>query len=478
MKITVTVVGKKTSVLEYEDHVMLSKAIADAGEDADLSCGGRGICGKCRVWVSGEVSPLSETEKRKLTESEIKEGIRLACAAEATGNAEIRLRELSGMKISDGEFIAYEGIAVDIGTTTVAAKYFINGKCASQLRVLNPQRKHGADVISRISYAESGSGAEEMRRLITDVTDRFVRDAGMDGENIPRVIVGNTVMLHFFEGIDASSIGRAPFLPKSYFGYAKGNDYIPRCISGYVGADAVAAVLASGMTENGKKNTLLCDIGTNGEILYWDGEKLYACSAAAGPALEGAGMECGMMACDGAIDRAEIINGEIKCHVIGEGDPCGICGGGLIDLVSCLYELGVIDESGYMAENFVIGNGIYLSPGDVRAFQLAKSAIRSGIEVMTNGGERKIEEVYISGGFGSGINVDSAVKTGLFPKSFCGKVNFMGNGALNGAIMMLSSEEIRKKAFELAEKAEYTELSLSAEFFDDYIEYMNFPEIT
>lgn len=489
----VTVIGKKKTVIEYEDPVFLSIVVRDVGEDEDMGffCGGAGVCGKCKIYAEGKLSPVTETEKSHLTEDEIKSGVRLACLTNAVGDAVVKVipKPYTGLRVEgaqdaeNGQFENLTGVAVDIGTTTVAAEFFYHGKCLSILKGLNPQRIYGADVISRISGAEA-DGGKEMSRLINEEIDGFVdgvvKQYGIT-EEVPKVVVGNTTMMHFYENIDAAPIGKAPFTPNSYFGYEKGNTYLPRCISGYVGADAVSAVLASEMTEKGRENTLLCDIGTNGEILFWDGEKLHACSTAAGPALEGAGIAYGMMACEGAIDKAEVVDGELKIHVIGHGDggdhianAVGICGGGLIDLIASLLKLGIIDETGYMEENYQIGN-IYLAPEDVRAFQLAKSSIRSGIDMMTK--NRAISNVYISGGFGSGISVESAIAVGLFPESFRGKTEFIGNGALTGARMMLASPENRKRSEELALFAEYTELSLSTEFFDHYIENMNFPEV-
>ncbi len=473
MKMKIKIKGKKLTELELSSDTVLYDAINAAGETVISPCAGAGRCGKCKVYAKGALSPLSEAEIEHLTEAEIKNGVRLACHAYAVGDAEIEIPDLTAEINADTNDINIPenvtGLAVDIGTTTVAVKYIKNG-CVMGTRVtLNPQVNYGADVISRIGHAAL-YGSEKLTESIKNTVKELSESLGAD-EGTPSVVVGNTVMLHFYEGLDASSIGAAPFLPKSYFGYEKDGEYLPRCISGYVGADAVSSVIASKMTETDTPS-LLCDIGTNGELLYWDGEVLHTVSAAAGPCLEGAGIENGMIASDGAIDRVTVENGKLICHVIGDTAPCGICGGGLIDAVAALLEIGAIDESGYMESEFDI-SGVKIYPSDIRAFQLAKSAIRTGISMLLKN-KKTPEKIYIAGGFGSGISVESAIRVGLFPESFSGRVEFIGNGALTGAVMMLSSLKYRKNAEMLAKNAVYTELSGSAEFSELFIDNLGF----
>ncbi len=470
----VTVVGKETHRMEYNMPVTLMEACRDAGETFYAPCGGGGTCGKCKVRIlSGEASEPASREITALGADAMREGWRLACLATASGDVTFMIpgaAPLVNTETTVENVGSGTAVAVDIGTTTLAAALIEGGRVTATASALNPQAVYGADVLSRISYGEA-NGTDEMTSLVRDAVRGLISELRAP-DGVPAAIVGNTVMLHLYGGLDPTPIGRYPFTPRSLFGIEKDGEYLAPCVSGYVGADAVAAAYASGMTKTDEP-ALLCDIGTNGEILYWDGERLTAAAAASGPALEGAGISCGTVAASGAIDSVKLENGRLKCHVIGDAVPRGICGGGLIDAVACLYELGIIDESGYMEDPCDLG-GVTLTPGDVRAFQLAKGAIRAAIEVLTAG--KNITAVYVSGGFGSGISVASAVKTGLFPESFREKVRFIGNGALSGAVMMASSSAAREEVRSLAEAAEYVELSLSPEFSSLFIEHLEFPE--
>ncbi len=480
MKLTVN--GEKTTTLYYKTSVTLADACRDAGEVISAACGGDGKCGKCRVYVtSGLTSEPTDTERRLLGDEAIRSGERLACTTRALGDMTLSVRKQNAVintvtapsgaepdTCADGNVC----VAVDIGTTTVAAKLVGKNGIIAESASLNPQVSYGADVISRISYADQ-NGVDALRDAITSCVFGLIRKLNAP-DGCSRVVVGNTVMLHLYKGIDPSTIGRAPFTPPSLFGCEADGEYLGACVSGYVGADVIAAVLASGMTKS-KERSLLCDIGTNGEIVYWDGEHLYAVSAAAGPAFEGAGISSGMVAAEGAVDRVTVTDEALSVHVIGDGLPRGICGGGLIDAVAALYRLGVIDEGGYMEELYDLG-GICLTPADVRAFQLAKGAIRAAIDVAF--GDAEPDTVYVSGGFASGLDVESAIVTGLFPKHFRGKVRFIGNGALSGAVMMATSEEARREAERLASETVYDELSTSPEFAQKFIEELSFPDLS
>lgn len=469
----ITVIGKETHRLKYSAPVTLLLACRDAGETVYAPCGGNGSCGKCRVRVlSGDVSEPLERELAALGAA-VSRGERLACLTTALGDVTVQLPSAAPSimtEIKINSLGSGTSVAIDIGTTTIAAALVTDGGIKKTAAALNPQSVYGADVLSRISHAEI-NGPDEMSRAVREAVEGLISELCAP-EDAPRAIVGNTVMLHLYEGLDPTPIGRSPFTPRSLFGTERDGEYIAPCISGYVGADALAAAYASGMTRSAEP-ALLCDIGTNGEILYWDGERLTAASAASGPALEGAGISCGTVAAVGAVDSVRIENGKLSLHVIGEVAPRGICGGGLIDAMASLYELGIIDESGYMEEPYDLG-GITLIPGDVRAFQLAKGAIRAAIEVLT--ADKPVKTVYISGGFGSGISVSSAIKTGLLPEAFGDKVRFIGNGALSGAAMMASSETARAEVSQLAQTAEYVELSSSPLFSSLFIEHLEFPE--
>ncbi len=446
--------------------------VADAARMTDLMinipCGGGGRCGKCKVRVMGEVSPPTETERALLSPSELASGVRLACQAVVTGDADVYL-DASKIKVetSVGEVTASPNTyALDIGTTTLALRYTDENGCVHTSAAANPQCAFGADVMSRISYA-SEHGGRALTDAVRHAVARLKADAGVP-DTARGVAVGNTVMLSLYAGVDVTSIGVYPYQPADRFGRETGGEYLPLCPSGFIGADALASALASGMDEY--ERAIVCDIGTNGEIIYKNGGEYTAASAAAGPALEGAGISSGMRAETGAVDGACIRDGKIALHIIGEGEPRGICGGGLIDAVACFIELGAVDETGYMESPCDLG-GVTLTPSDIRAFQLAKGALRAAVELLTDGAD--VDRVFISGGFGSGIDVDSAIKTGLLPERFRGKVTFIGNGALSGA-SILSRADARESYLRLTERLTPIDLMPHPDFTEKYMEYIGF----
>lgn len=466
MKITVR--SENEINIEHRAPILLSEALRTDGAHIDMPCGGDGRCGKCRITVTGDVSEPTARERALLSSGELLRGVRLACMTYALGDCTVTLDGGDVRIETSGENVAAKPntYAVDIGTTTIAVRRTDKNGSVRTASALNPQSAYGADVMTRISYA-SEHGTDALTRCVRETVDGLKRSLSVP-DDAEGVAVGNTVMLSLYSGIDPTPIGRYPYTPSEFFGKSVKGEYLPSCVSGFVGADVMAAVLASGMGED--KSALLCDIGTNGEIVYKNGETYVAVSAAAGPALEGAGISSGMRAATGAVDRVWLSDGKLRLHVIGDTVPTGICGGGLIDAVACLLRLDVIDETGYMAEPYDLG-GVTLTPGDVRAFQLAKGAIRAAIETVTDGED--VDAVYVSGGFGSGIDVESAVVTGLLPERFCGKVHFIGNGALTGAVM-LSDAETRRKYAETVAKTSHKELMTDSDFASNFMEYIGF----
>jgi uncharacterized 2Fe-2S/4Fe-4S cluster protein (DUF4445 family) len=298
-----------------------------------------------------------------------------------------------------------------------------------------------------------------------------------------RVITGNTAMLHFLTATDPSPLAAAPFAIRRAFGERLERDggytYLPRCISAFVGADITAALLASGICHGEGKTALLLDIGTNGEMALLHDGKLLCCSTAAGPALEGAGISCGAMAVDGAIDRVTVKDGKLQVHLIGERQdvtPVGLCGTGLIDAVAALLEIEELDETGYMEEDADIGS-CRLTRVDIRHIQLAKAAIRAGLETLLHEagvGYEEIEEVALAGGFGSYLHPESCAAIGLIPRELIGKIRVLGNAAGSGAAMMLLSGEERARAEQIAMQAQVIDLSTNAMFMQRYVEEMYF----
>ncbi|MDA3938690.1 MAG: ASKHA domain-containing protein [Spirochaetia bacterium] len=433
---------------------------------------------------------------------------------------------LLGIEEGNTENLNY-GIAIDIGTTTIAA-YLLNfnsGETIDTISGLNSQKIFGADVISRIEYSMQGVGNLKLlqEKILTQVSDLCIFLA--ERNNISRkniysiILAGNTTMLHLFYGIDPAGIAVAPFipgflgvmsLPSSVF-----KDFPLSCIifslpsiSGYVGADIVAGILATKMHERDELS-LLIDIGTNGEIVFGNKEKLYCCSTAAGPAFEGAHISCGLGGIPGAVDSVELSDGQITCSTIGNERAIGICGSGIIDIVAVLLKSGLVDFTGRILDNdevdgksktfleemlinrgepaFLVtkasesgeGKEVVFTQKDIREVQLAKAAISAGILSLLNKAGRdlaEIEHVFIAGGFGSYISKKSAADIGLIPASLLDKTESVGNTAGLGALSCSLSQEDYYTTREIVKKTEYVELSSDSFFNMKYMEEMVFPE--
>ena len=476
-----------------------------AGETGfSMPCGGHGKCGKCRVRAGGKLSAPKEAERAFLSEEELARGIRLACLTAVEGDCSVSAAGAEEIQIQiggelppfpcDPSFTAY-GAAVDIGTTTLAAcLYDVRGKALSEVSGGNPQAGWGADVLSRIEAALNGAAGEltrKIREAVDELLIRLAAEAGIRADEIDGLaITGNTTMLYLFAGEDVEPLSHAPFEIRRKFGEthkarelglaAPGPDacvYLPPCISAFVGADMVTALLASGVWEQSGTH-LLADIGTNGETaLYRDGRLLVG-STAAGPAFEGAGLSCGMQGRGGAIDSVSLCDGRLTVHVIGEGEAVGICGSGIVDAVACLLETGQVDETGYMEEETVsLTDSVKISQEDIRMVQLAKAAVHAGIRTLLHragGGCGEVRELLIAGGFGSYLNVGSAGKIGLIPEELAPVVRVIGNAALGGAAMLLLNRGFCEVCVRRARQAEVIELSTDSFFAGEYIEQMQF----
>ena len=496
-------------------------------------CGGRGTCGKCMIEIVGEVSQPDEKEKNL--------GCRLSCRTRLYGDATVKLsgntdvaaegtcRDIPGTdmykeqeeadagELTAGAFLqrsteknagagkAGIGAAVDIGTTTVALAVFdlFTGKCLAIETMLNPQSTVSADVIGRITAAGEGR-LEELTKMITGCIETLAEKSGYREKIDKWCVTGNTTMLYLFSGKDPKDLAVAPFHAEYLFGeestFLGKPLYLPACMEAFVGADVTCAVLDSGMCDR-DETALLCDIGTNGEIVLWKNGKLYATSTAAGPVFEGVGISCGCQSVEGAVESVRLVgepetstpetakgSGEnervykekngLQIKTIGGAKPVGLCGSGVIDAVACLLENGTIDETGAMeAEKAVICEEIALTQKDIRQVQLAKAAIAAGIKTLLMLSDTKEEEVtafYIAGGFGSHLNTDSAIRIGLFPKALRKNVKVLGNGALNGAAALLTQEELKEKINEIASEAVCVNLGGMQEFNDKYIDEMFF----
>ena len=473
-----------------------------------MPCGGHGKCGKCRVTVTGDVSAPTEDEKRALTSAELAGGIRLACRTAVLGDCTVITNEQgSGQILTDGAFPPSIrgketappwrgcGVAVDIGTTTLAARlYDDRGKLLAQTSRLNPQSAWGADVISRMEAAMAGNAgriAGVTRRALDGMLTELADAAKVDPTRMQAaVITGNTVMLHLLTETDVEPLTHAPFAAKRLFGEAlTAGDlgltallpdvpvYLPPCIAAFIGADTVTATLASDLCEQ-PETALLCDIGTNGEMVLWHERTLYACSTAAGPAFEGAGISMGMSGRVGAIDRVWTQDGDICVHVIGDAAPTGLCGSGLVDAVAALLDTELLDETGYLEDDPAeIAAPVTVTREDIRAVQLAKSAIHAGMRTLIHTAGLDCDDVatlYIAGGFGSYLDVRNAGRIGLLPAELTDRVTVLGNAALTGAAMLLLCGEIRPVCERLAVETKVVELATNPVFVSEYMERMMF----
>lgn len=592
-------------------EVGLGSSILEASRLAAISlpaiCGGRGICGRCKVRVlQGAVSPPTKAETRLLKQDLLSAGIRLACQTRVLGNVKVEVPEahlLSRQKLaiigfepktelkpsvvqvdiqleqpslfkvkpydvalcealeavgfkvvrlsiealrklpeavkegnfqivatlSEGEVLDVSprdsrrdlyGFAVDLGSTKIAG-FLVDLKTGETVYadgIVNPQVNYGEDVVSRISYVlKSKENLKQLRKLVVEALNRLI-SAICSKVGVPRssiyevILVGNTAMHHIFYGIDPSSLVFNPYpavavKPLRFKASQLGIDvnpsaylYSPPNIAGFVGADAVADILASRIFESDKL-TLLVDIGTNTEIVLGCSRRLLCCSAASGPAFEGMQISYGMKAVEGAIERVSVKPDlEVEYSTIGGAKPRGICGSGIIDAVAELFKAGVVSSSGVMkkdtslsrlklrsgqpefvlawAEESAINRDITISQKDVREVQKAKAAIAAGWRILLKHyGSRveDVEEILVAGAFGTYVNPESAKIIGLLPDVSSSKIRFLGNTAGSGARLLLKNIEERRKVEEIVGKVEYIEIAADPDFHRMYLNSLGFP---
>ncbi len=579
--------------------ISILTAAQQAGVGLASICGGQGTCGRCKVRVlEGQLSPLSETEGKKLSPGEVANGYRLACQAEVLSDLKVhippqsltaaqriqvegqeltvpvapvvvgcdlrlppptledirsdsdrvldhlvetlglsdlivdfavlrqlatRLREggwagtvgLRGQEVVSFNPLGREplGLAIDLGTTKLAG-YLVDletGRTLAVAGAMNPQIAYGEDVMARIAYAMEGEEqAVTLREAAVGAVNDLARNLCTQSDHLPEeiveaVVVGNTAMHHLFLGLPVRQLGLAPYLPAvsealdlkareveleiAPGGYV----HLLPIIAGFVGADHVAMILSTEICET-EGAVLGLDIGTNTEVVLRANGRLIACSTASGPAFEGAHIKDGMRAAEGAIERLRIVASGVQYQTIGDAPPVGLCGSGVLDAVAQLRQLGVVDERGNMGVHprvrrtehgpeFVLvaaeegGNGrdVVLTRGDIGEIQLAKGAIRAGINILLDEAglsERDIDGVIIAGAFGTYIDVSSAIAIGMFPPLPLERFNQVGNAAGMGAKLALVSKEQRAKAAEIARQVEYIELTNDSRFVDEFARAM------
>jgi len=595
---------------EFEKGTRLLDALKVAGLTVRSECGGKGICGKCRVIVkdSSKTVSVTEIEKERFSKPELDSGLRLACCSSVMHDtvvfipeetraitrkflvegaekpvtvepairsfyvtlnkpslSDVRsdvqrlldfLKDVYGLDITrvdyqllkrlpeilrkaewkatvtvwnDSEVISAEcgdasreayGIAIDIGTSKILG-YFSNlvtGDLIDVGSLENPQVIHGEDVISRISFASTEDSLKEMQKLAVKGVNTVIQQVCEKSKVVTdriyeTTVVGNTAMHHLFLGIQPKYLGTSPYVPVisdsinvkareiSLCVNPNANVHVLPVIAGFVGADAVADIIA---TEIYKSNrlSLVIDIGTNTEIILGDKREMTACSCASGPAFEGAHLKCGMKAVTGAIERLQIDpkrDYQVKYQTVGNAKPIGICGSAIIDAVANLFRCRLIDRNGIFMKHsptprlrttnrgkeFVLvfqneggKRDIVIRQRDIEQVQLAKAAIYAGCHILMKRKHvkpRDIKNVYVAGAFGNYLDVDNARLIGMLPDIPTKRIRFVGNAAGAGARMALISKRQRHIASRICQKTQYVELALDPDFQPEFTSAMFLP---
>lgn len=384
--------------------------------------------------------------------------------------------------------------AVDLGSTSIVV-YLLDACSGRQLSLRsmqNPQKKYGADVVMRSSYALE-HGAKVLSRCAGDAVNILLREAAREcqrsSEDIVRIVMaGNTCMHHLFLNIPTDTLVVAPHRPRVLDGVKrKALDFglmvhpeaelwwLPN-IGGFVGADMTGCILAAGL-DTKEELVLLVDIGTNAEMVLGNCRRRIACSTAAGQAFEGSSVLCGMRGSDGAIDRVYVEGGQIRYHVIGETDPVGICGSGLLDAAACLLKTGHMDETGRLRKTWHFTSKVVITQSDIQELQLAKAAIAAGIRLLCSHygiGFDDIREVQLAGAFGNDMDPSSACAIGLFPAELEERIRPVGNAAGEGAKIAALDIREYEKCSRLARETECLDLARDADFPDIFIEELMF----
>lgn len=452
----------------------------------DAPCGGAGTCGKCGVDVDGETV--------------------LSCLCTVNHDLKVRTGPAAAMDeiVASGRAVDIPidnapasalGVCVDVGTTTVVATLVSlhTGAELASLGKLNSQKAHGQDVITRIHFTiDDPQGLSLLNGLIVADIDGLVeglcRAAHTTCDRVESIVVcGNTTMVHLLVGADPKGIAHAPFTPSltgpvQVHGSDLGLTHAPTAtvfclppVAAFVGGDITSGMLACDLL-HAEERVLFMDIGTNGEIVLADGDRTACCSCAAGPALEGMNVSCGMRATAGAIEDVRIKRGEVVCDMIGHGQPRGVCGSGIVSAMATFVSHGIVGRTGRLqrtnpfvdevdgklAVRLCRDPDICLTQGDVRQIQLAKGAILSGVTALLRHCEVAPEEVgrvIVAGQFGAHIRPDDLVDAGFVPRCWSGRIEYAGNTSLAGGRLCLLSTSARSQSLHLAQGADYVELS-------------------
>ena len=463
---------------EFERDTALQDVLFAHG--VEFPCGGRGRCKRCRVRVVEGDVPATPEQEAILSPAEIEAGWRLACHARASGRVTLEIAQWEASILADDSPFAFtpregHGVAVDIGTTTLVAQVvdLETGAVVAVRSALNPQAAYGADIMSRVEFATAPEGRRKLHDLIrTEVAAMIPLD--------PRIrdiaLVGNTVMHHLFCDIDVEPLAHVPFEPVNDGLVVLPGDppmrFLP-CLGGFVGSDVLAGILATNM-DHSEALQVLVDLGTNGEIVVGNRERMLCASTAAGPAFEGGRISMGMRAATGAIAEVAAGNGGFRCHVLGGGAARGICGSGLVDAAALAVERGLIAPNGRLRNGpIALAGPVVITQQDIRELQLAKGATAAGVQILlrqwgATAGD--VDRVWLAGAFGNYLNRASARRIGLldFPIE---KIEPAGNTALLGAKMALFTNG---EFAGLRARVRHVPLASDPQFEDEYIAGMTF----
>jgi uncharacterized 2Fe-2S/4Fe-4S cluster protein (DUF4445 family) len=536
--VKINVNGKKTIEINDAGRT-LREILQDEEIYLDAPCGGRGTCGKCVVQFHWGAPEVSKKERKQLSKDQIAAGMRLACCCIPVEDCKISLHAdlTEKMQVESGFYMADKsnspnfamasqeqtflheesfGIAVDLGTTTIAMELvrLSDGAVLQTETMVNHQRMYGADVISRMQASNEGKG-EALKNIVwKDIAhgvNRLLDRQGKEERIVERIVIaGNTTMCHLLLGYSCKTLGAAPFTPVDisltvipwngipwnsipWSDVSEKNSLanpmllktevvILPGISAFVGADIVAGILGTGIDES-EEISMLVDMGTNSEMVIGNENGFLVTSAAAGPAFEGGALSCGMAGVPGAVSHLSLKeNGQLNNYeTIGKQNAVGICGTGVVDAVSELVRIGLVDENGTLAEpffndGFLIAGNVRVTQEDIREIQMAKSAIRAGIETLLQeygANPAQIKKVYLAGGFGLQMDVGSAAGIGLIPAKLAAKVVPVGNAALEGARRFLCGEK-NQRLTDIVAKSKEINLAMHPQFNEWYMQYMFF----
>lgn len=495
----------------------------------DTPCGGRGVCGKCRVGLVTEctLGYSSWAHRKKVTAAEVRESVETvpACQVYLEESAVVfadfgEKNQTLSVRSKNVRTCRRYGAAVDLGTTNVEARLtdLDTGEILGEGAMPNGQSIYGRDLISRLSAVTEGGipKREECRNAtvgtIGSLLERICRDIGCSPEAVENgieraVIAGNTVMTYFLLGIDAAPLKIPPYAPpilsfpplSAPLGElpisAAGEIYPVPLLAGLIGGDLTAGIIALnenpdyGFTFGKDGPELLIDIGTNGEILLFTGEKIYAAQTAAGPVFEGEEISCGTRYGAGVVKHLDIEGNSsifpcccrerFRLETAGGTEPCGLAGTAIVDLLAELLRTGDVDRTGRLKEPVRITDRLILAKTDVRAVQLAVGAIRAGSALLLEEAGlagKDLKNFYAAGGLGSGLRIENAKRIGLFPSEVeSGRIILCGNTSLEGAAAILRSPELLDQVGAIREKIRYVQLGGNPRFNEEFVRSMTFP---